>query len=303
MMVTVRIQTLVWLVTGLVLGVVATVVVTAAWDVDAAPGDADSTFVPTAGCRLVDTRTGADNVGDRSAALGPGDIFEIDVHGSNGECTGPLAIPVDAVGVAFNVTAVNATARSNLRIYPGDLAEVPLLSNLNVTPGGPPTPNKVDVQLSPSGSVKVFNFNGSVDVIFDVVGYYTKSSLLEIDQRLDALENPERRVVVTGAAFQAALGATTYISAGTCASNLTTVTGLLLELVVIRGEGQAFGSGSRMVRPLTGCPPRNGGVWLTTWLATEVSDEAVAEERSDRSKRHCPSSSAHQRAFEKGTQQ
>jgi hypothetical protein len=115
--------------------------------------------------------------------LGAGEVFEVSVHGANGDCTGPLAIPVDAVAVALNVTAVNATATSNIRVYPANLTEVPTLSNLNVTAGAPPTPNKVDVQLSPDGKIRVYNFRGTVNnfrgtvnIFIDVVGYYTNST-------------------------------------------------------------------------------------------------------------------------------
>jgi hypothetical protein len=54
--------------------------------------------------------------------------------------------------------------------------------------GQAPTPNKVDVKLSPDGKVKIFNFSGSVDVLADVIGYYTNSTLTEISSRLAALE-------------------------------------------------------------------------------------------------------------------
>ena len=135
---------------------------------------------PTAGCRLVDTRPAPFTVGLRSAPLGAGDVFEVTVRGANGDCTGPLAIPTDAVAVALNVTAVNATATSNIRVYPANLTEVPTLSNLNVTAGAPPTPNKVDVKLSPDGKIRVFNFRGTVNIFIDVVGYYTNSTLKEL---------------------------------------------------------------------------------------------------------------------------
>jgi len=163
------------------------VLVMQAWRVDAAPGDTDSTFVPTAGCRVTDTRS-TSTVGPRNTPLGDDESFTVTIHGGNGECTGVLAIPTDAVGVAVNVTAVNATASSNIRVFPADLAEVPLLSNLNVSAGAPPTPNKVDVKLSPDGKVKVYNFNGSVNIVIDVVGYYTNASLQELSQRVVALE-------------------------------------------------------------------------------------------------------------------
>jgi hypothetical protein len=43
---------------------------------------------------------------------------------------------------------------------------------LNWTAGAPPTPNKVDVKLSASGSINLFNLAGNVGVLVDVVGYY-----------------------------------------------------------------------------------------------------------------------------------
>ena len=183
-----RVRTVVWFATTIVLSVACTLLVTQAWSVGAAPGDDDSTFVPTAGCRVADTRPAPATVGVRSAPLAAADIFEVTIHGENGNCTGPLAIPADAVAVALNVTAVNATATSNIRLYPADLAEVPVLSNLNVTAGASPTPNKVDVKLSPDGKIRVFNFSGSVNIIIDIVGYYTNSTLIEVEARLAALE-------------------------------------------------------------------------------------------------------------------
>ena len=186
---TIRIKTAAWSATTAVLAVVCTLLVTQAWSAGAAPGDQDSTFVPTAGCRLVDTRANSPvGVPAGGRTLGAGDVFEVTVHGENGNCTGDLAVPVDAVAAALNVTAVNASASSNIRIYPANLAEVPTLSNLNVTAGAPPTPNKVDVKLSPDGKIKVFNFRGSVNIFIDVVGYYTSSTLQELEQRLVALE-------------------------------------------------------------------------------------------------------------------
>ncbi|MEO1057804.1 MAG: hypothetical protein AAFY28_12890 [Actinomycetota bacterium] len=171
-----RLRPVLWTMLVAAAAVAATLVVSDVWQAGAAPGDTDATFNPTAGCRLTDTR-GPNNIGPRATPLGAGEVFEVMVHGSNGDCSGPLAIPADATGVALNVTAVGATAASNIRVYPANLTDVPLLSNLNVTAGAPPTPNKVDVQLSPDGKLNVFNFRGSVHILIDVVGYYTPSSL------------------------------------------------------------------------------------------------------------------------------
>ncbi len=184
-----RLGAAMWLLTGAFLAVAVTVIGAATWSANAAPGDVDTTYVPTPGCRLVDTRPGeTNNIGSRDTPLGPGDTHTVAVRGDNGQCVGALAIPDDATGVALNVTAVGATAASNIRVYPADLNEPPLLSNLNVTAGGPSTPNKVDVRLSPDGAITVYNFKGQVHVVLDVVGYYTSGSLTEIDRRLAELD-------------------------------------------------------------------------------------------------------------------
>jgi hypothetical protein len=126
-------------------------------------------FVPITPCRLFDTRTGTVNVGPRATPLGAAETYVQQVTGNNGQCVG---IPADATGIAMNVTAVDATAAGYLTLFPADLGSVPNASNLNWIPGAPPTPNKVDVKLSPTGAIKLFNSAGTVNVLADVVGYY-----------------------------------------------------------------------------------------------------------------------------------
>ena len=43
---------------------------------------------------------------------------------------------------------------------------------MNPTPGQPPTPNAVNVDLDGAGDFSVFNNTGTVNVLIDVVGYY-----------------------------------------------------------------------------------------------------------------------------------
>ena len=169
---------------GVLLGVALTIASIQAWNVSAAPGDVDATYQPLEPCRLLDTRT-PDGVGDRKAPIGPGETFTAQVTGTNGNCTN---IPAGAVGIAANITAVNPTAPSFLSVFPADVADPPLVSNLNYSNGSPPTPNKVDVKLSPDGKIKIYNAFGTVDVIVDVAGVYVNSSLTEISNRLAALE-------------------------------------------------------------------------------------------------------------------
>jgi hypothetical protein len=126
-------------------------------------------YVPVAPCRLFDTRPGTVTVGPRATPLAAGETYTQQVTGDNGQCIG---IPADATGVAMNVTAVDATAAGYLTLFPADLGTAPNASNLNWVPGAPPTPNKVDVKLSPTGAIKLFNAAGTVNVLADIVGYY-----------------------------------------------------------------------------------------------------------------------------------
>jgi hypothetical protein len=171
----VRIGTAGWVVVALVTALVVSFLVVKPWQAEAAPGDDDSTFVPITPCRLFDFRAGANNVGPKNTPLGTKVAYTQPVVGTNGRCS----IPADAVGVAMNVTIVSPSAQSNLRVYPADAA-LPATSNLNWLPGQSPTPNKVDVKLSADGKIKLYNHAGTVDVLGDVVGYYSNKSLKEL---------------------------------------------------------------------------------------------------------------------------
>jgi hypothetical protein len=126
-------------------------------------------FVPITPCRIVDTRPAPDTVGSRTSPLGPGETFTIAAHGDNGNCTG---IPTTATGLELNVTALGATSGTFLTVW-ADGATQPTASSLNPQPGAPPIPNSVTTGLSSAGQFNVFNAVGSVNVIVDVVGYYS----------------------------------------------------------------------------------------------------------------------------------
>ena len=126
-----------------------------------------SVLVSIVPCRLMDTRPAPDNVGPRATPIGANSTYMADVWGTNGNCT----IPADATGVSANVTAVNGTASSFLTVFPAD-ADRPFASNLNWITGAAPVPNKVDVKLSTTGKVAIYNLAGTVDVVVDIVGYF-----------------------------------------------------------------------------------------------------------------------------------
>jgi hypothetical protein len=131
-----------------------------------------SVFVPVASCRLLDTRPGSDNVGSRATPLGADDTLEVMVRGVSGNCT----IPADATAVSMNVTVVGPTSTSFLTVYASDVSPRPLVSSLNWVAGQAPTANAVTSRLSADGRLSFYNLSGSVDLLADIVGYYTPAS-------------------------------------------------------------------------------------------------------------------------------
>lgn len=174
-----------WIIFGVALALVIPTASTARTFVEASPGDEDATFVPVTPCRLFDTRPVPATVGLRSSPLAAQDTHVQQVTGDNGKCAG---IPSVATAVSLNVTIANPTAVSFLTVFPADVSVPPLSSNLNWTATSSPTPNKVDVKLSPDGKLKFFNNAGTVNLIADVVGYYTPASLTELAADVGALE-------------------------------------------------------------------------------------------------------------------
>lgn len=131
-------------------------------------------FVPVNPCRLVDTRSGPDNVGPRSTPMGNDETATFQAHGENGKCTGASAIPNDALALSMNVTALKATGPTFLTFW-GDGAN-PGTANLNPTSGQPPIPNAVTTPLSMTGSFNIYNERNNVDVVIDLNGYYVHHS-------------------------------------------------------------------------------------------------------------------------------
>lgn len=175
---TIRVRTLVNYAVAMLAAAVATLVVMWAMSADAAPGDADTTFVPITPCRLIDTRA-ASRIG-AFPTFGPEQTRTLQAHGTNGQCT----LPTQAVALSLNITALDATTNTFITAWPNGTR--PNSSSLNPQPGVRAF-NAVTVKLD-SGEFRLFNKAGGVDLIVDVNGYYTKSSLRDIADRLAELE-------------------------------------------------------------------------------------------------------------------
>ncbi len=94
--------------------------------------------------------------------LGPGQSMTVQVTGEGG-------VPSAARAVALNVTVTGTTAGSYLTVYPG--GSRPTASDLNWV-AGETVPNLVIAAMSSSGTVTIYNYSGSTQVVVDVMGWY-----------------------------------------------------------------------------------------------------------------------------------
>ncbi|MFJ9808156.1 hypothetical protein ACIRTB_07990 [Streptomyces sp. NPDC101158] len=127
-------------------------------------GTAGSAYQPLTPTRFMDTRSGT---GVPKAKIGPGGTARLQVTGVND-------VPASGVtAVVMNVTATNVSSSTFVTAYPDGTAR-PGTSNLNV-PAGRTLAGLVVVPVV-NGKVAFTNRFGSLDLVGDVVGYYTSGT-------------------------------------------------------------------------------------------------------------------------------
>ncbi|MCL4448359.1 MAG: IPT/TIG domain-containing protein [Actinobacteria bacterium] len=124
-------------------------------------------FTPISPYRVCDTRpTSLSGITDGCTGhtLGAKSTLSVQVEGT-------ASLPATGVAsVVLNVTVTGTTANSYLTVFPQGTP--PTASNLNWT-AGETVPNFVTVGVSSSGDIVVYNYSGSVNVVVDVVGWYS----------------------------------------------------------------------------------------------------------------------------------
>ncbi len=113
--------------------------------------------------RVCDTRAGQPANQCTGKTLAAGSSITVQVAGLAG-------VPQTAAAVVVNITATDTTSPSYLTVYPG--GTLPLASSLNWT-AGETVPNLVVATLSSTGSITVYNDQGSMDLVVDVLGWYS----------------------------------------------------------------------------------------------------------------------------------
>lgn len=113
--------------------------------------------------RVLDTRTNHTTLGQFSSLTLP-------LAGHNG-------VPANATAVTLNVTVTDQTAASYLSLTPAGSHSQPIPSQVSFHPGGGDITDEVTVGLGTGGAVNIYNHVGSVDVVADLAGYYSPTSV------------------------------------------------------------------------------------------------------------------------------
>ena len=193
-----------------------------------------SYFTAVTPVRALDTRNGT---GAALARVGQGGQVSLQILGANG-------VPNDATGVVLNVTAVSPNVAGYATVYPNGVSR-PEASNLNFVPGDT-VPNLVIVGIGSAGKVNLFNANGTVDLIADIVGYYSPDNTAKQFFSITPVRALDTRNGTGG--FSAAVGQ-----------------GASIDLT-IRGANGIPNTASAIVMNTTAVLP-TGGSFLTVWPA------------------------------------
>ncbi len=126
---------------------------------------ASSGYTPMTPARFVDTRSG---LGTAQGKVAGQATFGTQIGGQYG-------VPSGITAVALNVTVTNPKEAGHLTVFPSG-QQAPTTSNLNFT-AGQTVANSVIVPVGSDGRINIRNGAwAGVDVIVDVVGYYSKTS-------------------------------------------------------------------------------------------------------------------------------
>jgi hypothetical protein len=124
-----------------------------------APAAADYTPLPPV--RVLDTRNHTQD--DISAPVGRRQTVTQTVAGIAG-------VPADASTVAINITAVGPTQAGYLTVWPSGQPR-PQASSINFA-ADDIVGNFVIAEVGTGGKLDIYNHNGQVDLVFDLVGYF-----------------------------------------------------------------------------------------------------------------------------------
>lgn len=122
-------------------------------------------FVSAPATRILDTRAG---IGAPIAPVIDGGSLTLQIEGLGG-------VPSNALAVALNLTATNATGPGFVTAWPAGEPQ-PAVSNLNVETAGQTIANLAVVRLGADGQINLFAY-AELDLVADLAGYWIPSGM------------------------------------------------------------------------------------------------------------------------------
>lgn len=184
-------------------------------------------FVPLSPVRAMDTRSGTGGV--PLAKVQPNGWVDLVVTGRNG-------VPADASAVVLNVTGVQPSGVTNVRVYPtpagSESQAPPTVSNLNLAPGRD-QPNLVTVTVGDGGRVRFYTQSARLDLVADLAGYYAPTG----DHGYVPLSPTRIADTRSGVGFPRAplrAGVTSYLTIGGVAGVPTSAAAVVLNVTAVR---------------------------------------------------------------------
>ncbi len=160
-----------------------------------------STFVAVSPVRVLDTR---DAVVLWAGPFATGVPHDVKVTGSIPTGAGTQTVmPAGSTGVVLNVTVVNSTADGYVSVRPADAVGAPQTSNINFE-ARKTVANSITVNLPTSGAdAGTFEVwfdsmgvaGATADILVDVTGYYSSTSIAEIET---AIDNKSDAIAIVG---------------------------------------------------------------------------------------------------------
>lgn len=124
-------------------------------------GTAAGGFVPVAGKRFVDTRSG---LGATKSTLAPGKSIDIQVAGANGVPNGASAAVVNLLPINTTSSDGYLTPYATGATRPGNALHYAPSTNTSI---------QAQVQLSDGGKMTIYNGSSTINLVIDLQGYFT----------------------------------------------------------------------------------------------------------------------------------
>jgi hypothetical protein len=124
-------------------------------------GTAAGGFVPVAGKRIVDTRSG---LGATKSTLAPGKSIDIQVAGTNGVPNGASAAVVNLLPINTTSSDGYLTPYATGTTRPGNALHYAPSTNTSI---------QAQVQLSADGKMTIYNGSSTINLVVDLQGYFT----------------------------------------------------------------------------------------------------------------------------------